>query len=900
MSWVSRLRNHLRSNRLSRDIAREMRFHLDERADDLIAAGMRPADARYEARRRFGNVGLEGERTRERDLFVWLDVLIRDLRYAFRSLRSAPAFTIVAVLSLALGIGANTAIFSIINAVMLRSLPVEHPDELVMLGRTEKGKETSQDRPNPVFTNPLWEAIRDRQDMFQGAFAFGSTRFNLATAGEARRARADWVSGGIFTTLGVRPSVGRTILAGDDYRGCPGVVVLSDAFWRTEYGSDAKVVGKTISLNGHALPIVGVADARFLGVNVGYPPQLYVPLCTQTIFEGPKALDRRSSWYLFIVARPKIGITPEQLRARFASLAPGIIEATIPPDWPADALDEYRRAVLVADPAAKGFSGLRAEYSAALYMLMAIVGLVLAVACANVANLLLARGTARQHELAVRLALGAGRGRLVRQLITESLVLSAAGAALGSTLAVWGSKLLVELMSSSGQPVGLDLSADPTVLSFTIAVAIATGLLFGLVPALRAGRTDPQTALKAQGRGLAEGHSRFRAGKALVAAQVALTLVLVTGAGLLLGSWWKLASLDPGFRRDGVLLLRADMRELHVHEEQRVASFSRILERLRATPGVRSASVSLLTPVGSMNWNDLLRADGFTPKSENDALSWSNAVSDGFFTTMGIPLLSGRDFDSRDGATSVKVAVVSEAMARRFFGAPSAVGKRFELQQGASWSGPIEIVGVVANTKYRTLRDTAEPIVYYPQSQQEATSESRVFQIRTDGPPRDIVRSVRSSIAEVSPKLSYDVTTLDRQLSQSLALSRVVGLLSAVFGSLALMLAAIGLYGVMAYSVARRRNEIGVRIALGAESWRVIRMVLSEMGGIVGVGLVAGVALSIGVTRLVRAFLYGLRPTDPVVLTGAALTLLTVGVIAALLPARRAARMDPVAALREE
>jgi putative ABC transport system permease protein len=900
MALLSRLLNHLRSNRLSRDIEREMRFHLDERADELIAAGMRPADARYEARRRFGNVAIESERTREGDIFVWLDELIRDLRYAVRSLRAAPAFTIVAILSLALGIGANTAIFSIINAVMLKSLPVSHPEELVMIGRTTRGKEASDLRLNPVFTNPLWEAIRDRQDMFQGAFAFGSTRFNLAAGGEARRVRADWVSGGMFTTLGVRPSVGRTILAADDFRGCPGVVVLGDAFWRTEYGGDVNVVGKTITLNGHTLPIVGVADARFLGVNVGYPPQLYVPLCAETIFEGPKALDRRSAWYLFIIARPKASVTPDQIRARFATLGSAIIEATIPPDWPADAIERYRRSVFVADPAATGFSGLRTEYSTALYMLMAIVGLVLAVACANVANLLLARGTARQHELAVRLALGAGRGRLVRQLITESLVLSAVGAALGSALAMWGSKLLVGLMSSAGQPVGLDLSADPTVMFFTMAVAIATALLFGLVPALRAGRTDPQTALKAQGRGFAEGHSRFRAGKALVAGQIALALVLVTGAGLLITSWWKLASLDPGFRRSGILLVRADMHELHIPEDQRVASFARILDRMRAVPGVRSASVSVLTPVGSMNWNELLRADGFAPKSDDDALAWANAVSDGFFATMGIPIASGRDFDTRDAATSTRVAVVSEAMARRFFGTPAAVGKHFEMQQGSGWSGPVEIVGVVGNTKYRTLRDSAEPIVYFPQAQQEAKSESRVFQLRIDGSPLAVASSVRAIIGETSSRISFDVTTIDKQLAESMVLSRVTGVLSGFFGALALLLAAIGLYGVMAYSVARRRTEIGVRIALGAASGRVVRLVLGEVGRIVIAGVIIGVVLSLGATRLVHSFLYGLKPTDPVVLGVAAMTLCAVGVVAALLPAWRAARMDPVAALREE
>jgi predicted permease len=900
MSWLARLRNHLRSNDVSRDIEREMRFHLAERADELVASGMRPADARREARRRFGNIGLQTEHTRERDIFMWLDVLIRDLRYTFRSLRAAPAFTVVAILSLAFGIGANTATFSIINAVMLKSLPVSHPEELVRVVRTERADPSPASDWFGYFTNPLWEQIRDRQDMFSGAFAFGSTSFNLAAGGEARRVQASWVSGEYFTTLGVRAQLGRTILKADDVRGCPGVVVLSDGFWRSEFGGDAGIIGKTISFDGHPFPIAGVVDPRFLGMNVGEAPQVYVPLCTQTIFEGPAALDRRSSWYLQVVARPKPELSAEQIRARFSSLAPAIAEATVPSDWPAADIADYRHTKFSVADASRGQSAIRTTYHKALYILMAIVGLVLAVACANVANLLLARAAARQREMAVRLAIGASRGRLARQLITESLVLSMLGAALGSAFAVWGSRLLVRLMSVYGQAIVLDLHPDSTILLFTIGIAAVTGLLFGLVPAWRAGHTNPQAAMKSQGHGVAEGHSRFRAGKALVVAQVALSLVLITAAGLLIGSWRKLESLDPGFRRDGILLVQASIRELHLPEDQRSPFFTQMLERLRSVPGVRSASVSMLTPVGQMTWNNVLKVDSFTPKSQEDALSWMNAVSGGFFATMGIPLLSGRDFDKRDAATAAKVAIVSEAMARKFFGTPAVVGRHFKVQQGASWMGPIEIVGVVGDTKYQTLRDSAQPIVYYPQAQQEATANSRQLELRTDGPPLAIAPAAKAVIAEFGPTITLDLKTLDRQLSDSVALPRAIALLSGFFGALALLLASIGLYGIMAYSVARRRNEIGVRIALGAEYGRVVRMVLGEVGRIVVVGVVIGALLSLGTTRLVTAFLFGLRPTDPATLAVSAMILLAVGIGAAAIPASRAARLDPVAALREE
>ncbi len=899
-SWWSRLRNHLRSNALSRDIDREIRFHLEERADDLVEAGMRPGDARREARRRFGNVGLQTEHTRENDLFAWLDILIRDLRYSIRSLRSAPAFTVVAILSLGLGIGANTAIFSIINAVMLKSLPVSHPEELVRITRTQGNDAKPASEGSSVLTNPLWEQIRDRQDMFSGVFAFGGTDFNLAAGGEARRVRANWVSGEFFSTLGVRAELGRTIVRADDYRGCAGVAVLSDGFWRGEYGGSADVIGKTISLDGHPLTIVGVTDPRFFGVAVGERPELYLPLCAEAIFEGPTSLDRRSMWYLQVVARPKAGLTAEQMNARFATLAPAIVEATMPPNWPAEAVAGYRKSRFGVAPAAKGFSGLRTTYGKALYILMVIVGLVLAVACANVANLLLARATARQREMAVRLAIGASRGRLARQLITESLLLSLVGAALGGVVAVYGSRLLVGLLSDAGRAVDLDLHVDSRVLLFTTAVATLTGLLFGLVPAWRVGQTDPQSAMKSQGRGVAEGHSRFRTGKALVAGQVALSLVLIASAGLLIGSWRKLATVDPGFHRDGILLVRASIRELHTPEDQRIPLFTQMLERLRAVPGVRSASVSMLTPVGSMSWNDELKVDGFTPKSGEDAVSWSNAVSDGFFSTMGIPLLAGRDFDKRDGATAAPVAIVSEAMARKFFGSPAVVGRRFQLQRGSSWSPPIEIVGVVGDTKYQSLRDSAQSIVYYPQAQQEAASQGRQFELRTDGPPLAVAPTVKAIIGEFSPRITLDLTTLDRQLSESTALQRAIALLSGFFGALALLLASIGLYGIMAYNVARRRNEIGVRIALGAEYGRVVRMVLGEVGRIVVVGVVIGVALAAGATRLVKSFLYGLTPTDPLTLAASAGVLIVVGICAAAMPAWRAARLDPVSALREE
>lgn len=892
MSIFGRLRNHFRDDAISKEIRKEMQFHLAECAEDLMARGMTSAAAQREARRRFGSLAYQGERTRERDLFGWLDTLAADLRYALRSLKAAPAFALVAILSLGLGIGANTAIFSIIDSLILKSLPVSRPEELVAVVRDEKGT---------VFTNPLWEAIRDRQDVFSGIFAYGSANFNLTSGGEARRLDASWVSGDYFGTLGVRPVAGRLIAKRDDYRGCPGVAVLSEAFWATQYAADPGAVGKTISFDGHPFEIIGVADGRFFGVSVGERPQAFVPLCTEAIIRGANSqLDHRSSWFLQIVGRPKPGLTTQQVTARLGVLTPGIIDATMPPNWSVESLQNYRAATYKVVPAAKGFSELRMLYTKPLYILMAIVGVVLLVACANVANLLLARATVRQREMAVRLALGAGRARLARQLITESLLLATLGALLGIVFASWGSRLLVRLISRSDQLVSLDLGADQRVLGFAVAVTTLTGLLFGLVPAWRAGRVDPQAAMKAQGRGVAEGHSRFGLGKMLVVGQIALSLVLIVAAGLLMGSWRKLATVDPGFRRDQVLLVSADIRGTATPPAQRLAFHQEMLNALRATPGVRSAGSSQITPVAGYTWNELVRTEGFTPKNEDDALAWANAVSDGYFDTLGIPILAGRDFDSRDTRTSARVVIVNEAMARHFFSTPAVVGRLIQKQEGSTWSPPIEVVAVVGTTKYTSLRDSAQPIMYFPQSQEAAEAQNVSFELRTNGVPSGIVPAATKALATLSPRITLDFTTLDQQLARSLTLMRLIATLSGFFGMLAVLLATIGLYGVMAYNVARRRNEIGVRIALGAEQSRVVRMVLSEVSRVLIAGAVLGLVLSFAVTRLVSSFLYGVTPTDAATLSASVALLATVGLAAAAVPAWRAARLDPVAALREE
>jgi predicted permease len=732
-------------------------------------------------------------------------------------------------------------------------------------------------------------------------FAFANTNFNLSNGGAARRIDGAWVSGEYFSTLGVHAAAGRPIVASDDVRGCPAVAVLSHAFWAAAFGRDPNVVGATLSLDGYPFRVVGVAEAGFHGVTVGTEPRVFVPLCTEAIVRGANSqLDERSSWFLQIVGRPKPGLAPRQIAAHIATLGPSIAAAALPPNRPAANTAHFLSAPWTIEPAARGFSDLRAANRSALYVLLGIVGVVLLIACANVANLLLARAAARLRDISVRLALGASRARVARQLVTESLLLSSVGALFGLGFAMWGGRLLVRLLSQSGKVVALDLSIDGRVLLFTAAVATITGLLFGVAPAWRAGRVDPQLALKGHARSFAQGHTRFTTHKALVVAQVALSFVLVVGAGLLLRSWRSLATSDPGFDSDRVLLVDADLRATNTPADQRLVLRRRLLRTLRALPGVRSAASSQITPLSTSTWNDGPLVDGYTPASRRDEVSWVNVVSDGYFATLGVPLLAGRDFSGEDRATSPRVAIVSDAFAKQFFRGRRAVGQTFKLRDGQGWGDPITVVGVAGNTKYRSLRDSMSPIMYFPEAQESADAQFTSYEIRTAAAPQPMVAALTAAIGDVDPRITIDIKSLQTQLAESMTLMRTVGMLSGFFGALALLLATIGLYGIVAYGVARRRNEIGVRIALGAAHGRVIAMVLGDAGRVVLFGIALGAVASFAATRLIAAFLYDTAPADATTRLASALLLGAVGLGAAAVPAWRAASLDPVMALREE
>ncbi|HWB41018.1 MAG TPA: ADOP family duplicated permease, partial [Gemmatimonadales bacterium] len=751
MSWLTRVGNVLRPGRYQRELERELQFHLAETTDRLIAGGMPPAEAAREASRRFGHVAGIRDRTRDIDIMTWLESLLADLRYSARALRAAPAFTVVALLSLGLGIGANTAIFSLVDAVMLRSLPVTRPEQLVKVAMGS-GDE------NDVFTNPLWEQIRDRAGVFDGAFAFSTDRFNLATTGQSRMVEGHLVSGDYFRTLGVGSAIGRLLEVSDDRRGCPPLAVISHGFWQSEFGGSPSVLGSSIPLNGQPFTVIGVTDRGFTGVAVGGFPLVYVPLCAEPLVHGaPGMLDERSAWWLQIIGRLAPHGTVAQVSAQLTGASSAIFEATRPSNWGAGDLQEYLKTTLRAVPAATGLSDLRLRYRTALVVLMVVVGVVLLIACANVANLLLARAAAREREIAMRLAIGASRGRIVRQMLTESLLLASLGALLGLGFARWSSNVLVGLLQSRGAPVSLDLSLDHRLLAFTLLAAVATGLLFGMAPAWRSVRQDPQGVLKVGGLPATATRGMLTAGKLLVIGQVALSLVLVAVAGLLLGTFRSLAALNPGFRPAGVVLAEVDFQSLNLSAETRFVLGRQLLERIRATPGVIAASGSVLTPVSGRRWNSFVLVDGYVPAGERDNLVWFNGVTDGYFATLGTRFLAGRDFTPQDGATTQRVAVVTRSLARKFFGDSSPLGRRFRVQAGAEPGPPVEIVGVVDDARYRSLRDTMTATVFIPWAQTEHFGHL-VYEVRSRSETGTIVAGVLDASHEVLPAASLGIS----------------------------------------------------------------------------------------------------------------------------------------------
>jgi len=892
VTWLGRL---LRGGRMELELDRELRDHIERQVADLVAAGMTEAEARRRARLEFGGVEAVKEECRDARGTRLVSDLAQDLRYGLRVLRKSPGFTFVAIASLALGIGANTAIFTLVDSLILRALPVRDPGALVRL------KDGS-------WTNPIWEQIRLRApQLVESAAACSDARLDLASGGEAQLAQAFYASGEFFDVVGAPAMLGRTFTSDDDRRGggsAGPVAVLSYAFWQRRYGGAADAIGRTLALNGIPFTVVGVTPPGFFGPSVGRSFDVAVPIGMVDRLEQSEhsRLDARSWWWLDVIARLRPGQTAEAATRSLRAVQPQIREATLPANWRPKDLEQYlREQPLTFVPASNGFSEIRGSYERPLLTVMGVVALVLLIACANLASLLLARANARRQELGARLALGASRQRLARQLLAECLLLALPGAALGLVVAQWGSRLLVRQITAQQGLVSLDVSLHWRVLLFTVAVTLATALLFGVAPALRATGFSPQDAMRQQGRSIA-GEGPGALGGPLVVVQVALSLVLVFAAGLFLRSFSGLATRDLGLDEDALLLVNLDAQRSG-NAKERGALFDRVAREAATAPGVAAAAVSAVAPVSGMGWNDRFVVQGGATLSDRDQSAWANAVTPGWFATYRTALVAGRDFDARDGRGAPHVLIVNEAFVRRFVGAGSPLGRVVE-QEGRPGERrpPLEIVGLVKDAVYRSPRDPAEPTVYFPMAQlpEEDSWPFASLAVRSrTGSPAGLTRPLAAAIGRVDPKLSLTFKLLSDQVGAAMMRERIVAMLSGFFGFLALFLAGLGLYGVTSHAVNRRRTEIGVRIALGADSRGVVRLVLGRASRLIVVGVVAGAVMSLLLSRFVEALLYGLPPRDPATLAGAAAVLVGVGLLAAGLPARRASRIDPAQVLRE-
>ncbi len=894
-----RLRALFRRQSMDEELDEELRTHFETQVDKYVNSGLLRDEAVRRANLEFGGLDQIKEECQDARGVRLIETTIQDIRYGARMLRKNPVFTAVAVATLALGIGANTAIFSLLNSVMLRFLPVEKPEELVQVARRSPrgGNEAVGS-----FTNPIWEQLRDQHDVFSALFSWGGAQFDLSQSGEARYVNGLWISGDFFRALGVQPALGRLIALTDDRRGCTGAAVLSYSFWQEHFGGAESVLESTISLDNHVFPIIGVAAPGFYGIEVGMKFDVALPVCASATFDGAQPrLDHRSWWWLHFMGRVKPGLDTDQVNAQLAVVSPRIFAATVPPNWDPEGQKNYLKWSLTAEPAATGTSFLRQQFGQPLNVLMAVVGMVLLIACANIASLMLARSAARSREIAVRRALGASRLRLIRQLLTECLMLSAAGAVLGILFARWGSMLLVRFISTGRDRVFLDLSHDWRTLGFTATVAVVTGLLFGVLPAIRSTGVSLASAMRSSQAVASEHRAQFHPGRWIVASQMALSLVVLVAAGLFLRSFVKLITLDIGFDRANVLMMQTEGRTAGIPAEKWAATWDEIERRLSSLAGVVSVSRSVMTPISGNEWNQSLHSDAPNAPAGDASLTYFNSVSPGYFRTLRIQFLAGRDFNVQDSATAPKVAIVNQTLARRFYPDLDPVGRFFRLEEDQGKLGaPIEIVGVVGDSKYVSLREETYPCAYFPLTQEPGFGGGSNFMIRTSIRPSSVLPFIQESVAGVDKSISLQFNTLARQVDDSLVQERVLATLSCFFGGLALLLATIGLYGAISYMVTQRQTEFGIRIALGAARGSILRLVLRNVAAILIAGVATGLVISLLVVQVLQKLLFGLAARDTLTLALAAAALSLVALVAGYLPARRATRVEPIVALRYE
>ena len=814
-----------------------------------------------------------------------MENLLKDIRYGFRLMLKSRGLTIVAVLSLALGIGANTAIFTFVDKLLLRTLPVEQPEQLVTIA-SHNGENTS-------FSYPLYKDFRDRNEVFSGLFAYSSAPFSLSDSGDTERISGVLVSGNYFDTLGVKAALGRTFLPDEDATpGTHPVAVLSYGLWQRRFGSDPHILSKTIGLNGVTFGVVGVAPAEFTGMERGSSPEIYVPMMmeNEAMPSWSNALNSRNMSWLEMMGRMKPGVSREQAQASLSVTANQIAQA---------GEEKNIDSEMVVGDGSKGQVYRVREVSKPLIMLMVVVALVLLIACANVANLLLARAGVRRKEIAIRLAVGAGRGRLVRQLLTESITLSVLGGIAGLVVARWLTNMLLAFQPPNS--ISLDDRLDLRVLGFSLMLSLVTGIVFGLAPALQASRPDLVSALKDETPTVGRGARRLSMRNLLVVAQVALSLMVLIGAGLCVRSLQNLISIDAGFDPAKVMVMSLDLALNGYKEAQGQQFYSEAVERVSALPGVESVSLAAVVPLGGGGMRRSVQVEGYTQQPGEPPLNFNmNVIGLNYFRTMGMPLAQGRDFGPQDREGAPRVVIINETVARRYWPDQSAVGRH--LNFGGIGGRPdqlIEIVGVVKDSKYRSLTEGPTTAMFLPLAQFYRANMALHVRAATD--PKEMVAAVRREVQMMDANLPvYNIKTLAEQKSSSLYTSRMAATLLTFFGLLALLLAAIGIYGVMAYSVNRRTREIGIRMALGAQRADVLKLVMGEGLILVVAGLAVGLGVTFALTRVIASLLYGVSATDTATFIIISVVLAGVALGACFVPARRATKVDPMVALRYE
>jgi predicted permease len=834
-----------------------------------------------------------------------MQTLMQDLQHGLRMLGKNPGFTVIAVLTLALGIGANTAIFSLTDQVLLRRLPVERPEELVVLHSPgdNSGHTWSDGDDAGSFSFPKYKDLRDgSSSVFTGLIARFPYRLSVAAQGESERCEGELVSGNYFEVLGVQPALGRVLSPEDETEpGANPVAVLGYGYWTRRFGADPSILNKPLVVDGTSLTVVGVARSGFTGVQVGQPTDIFIPITMKAqITPNWDGLANRKDAWVAILGRLKPGLTPARAQVALAPVYHAILESEIPiMKFSEKSKQRYLGRKLTVDSAANGRQIFQQDARTPLISLMGMVGLVLLIACANLASLLVARGEARQREIALRLTLGAGRWRLVRQLLTESLLLAVAGGAAGLVLASWTLAAFVQALEQNVEILGLQARLDYRVLAFAIGLSLFTGVLFGLGPALRATRTDLQSTLKDQGVNASQGKGNVRLRRWLMVSQVALTTVLLAAAGFFAHSLLNLKRQDLGIRTDNVVKFAIAPGLIRYTPERTAALFDRMREGIAALPGVRSVSAAEVGVFQGDSWGTDITPEGYTVKPDEDNHVLENAIGPDYFSTMGIPLLLGREFGPSDTATSPKVIIINEKLARRYFAGRNPIGLHIAFGSG-DVHPDVEIVGVVKDSKHVDVRDKIAPFIYIPYSQAPALDHA-TFYVRTMLAPSAMISAIRKTVQGYDAALPlFDFDTLAQQIDESVFADNMLTVCSLCLGLLAALLAAVGLYGVLAYVVARRTREIGIRMALGASRKNAAWLVLHEVARMSAAGLVIGLAVAYGVGRLIESQLFGVRASDPVVFVISTVLLAAVAMLAAWLPARKAASVDPMVALRYE